>query len=241
MLIKIPKKKKLSIDFDMENYELLVQFASKQKISNSQVINFLIENLLSLSTEAKKQYAKSTTEQLGLLRQKYSGCQEFEANETERQIAILQNLLSFFSEQKDFDTETECEKNMKRIEMINSFVIFPTDWVVANLIEAKDCNYAGVVEVRNGKRYNMPHILFFSEKPIVELSKDEEEKILDTCAACYPPFSQIRTQQVEPVYDDNNIMINSDTWNSAPTIGIFAIGEYGKALSFPAGAMIIRN
>lgn len=89
MLIKIPKKKKLSIDFEWDNYDLLVRFANEQKISNSQVINFLIENLLSLSNDAKRRYAQSTTEQLSLLRQKYSGCQDLQY------ISVLQRFFIF--------------------------------------------------------------------------------------------------------------------------------------------------
>lgn len=239
MFGKNSEKKKLSIDFEMENYNLMVEFGNRYRMSNSQIINYFIEHFLKLSIESKKEYAKNTAKQIESLKKIYSDCQEFESTKIAQQISLLEDLQLFFTDGKGY-RENEVEK-MKRIEMLESYIIFPQDWIIIMNKEPQNCKYAGVVEIRNSSAYHMPHLLFFSEIPIYQLSAIEEEMILSTCEIFYPDFKKIRSMQVKPVYDENKVMLNMDLWNKAPIIGLFPINVYGKDSTFPCGAMIVRK
>ena len=48
--------------------------------------------------------------------------------------------------------------------------VFPPDWLEVDLDKALESPYVGVIEMRNGYKYNVPHFFFHSKKPIQELS-----------------------------------------------------------------------
>lgn len=239
MFSKNIEKKKLSVDFEIQNYNLLTTFGEKYKMSNSQIINYLIEHFLKLSGDSKNEFAANTKIQIDSLKKIYSECQEFEANQVSQNISLLEDLLLFFTDGKGY-RENEVEK-MKRIEMLDSYVVIPNDWIVVENKNPQDCKYAGVIEIRNSTTYNMPHLLFFCEVPIIELTTIEEERILSACEVCYPDFKKIRTMQVKPVYDENKNILNSELWEKAPTIGLFPIHIFGEDNTFPCGSMIVRT
>ena len=55
-------KKKVSIDFSSNAYQLLNEYTQKLGVSNSAMINFLVENFLSMDDMEKKQWAKFCSE-----------------------------------------------------------------------------------------------------------------------------------------------------------------------------------
>lgn len=239
MLKRNQEKKKLSIDFDVENYNAMQEFSQKHRMTNSSIVNYLVNHFLRLSHKTKIKFAKATAEQIDTLKKSFATCQEYEAIELEEQISVLQDLLLFFTDGKGY-VEDEPQK-MKKTEIQNGYVIFPTDWIVVDDSNAKYCDYVGVIEVRNGKSYNAPHFVFFSEFPINKLTDSLKDTILRKCELVHPDFRKIRSMQLEPVYGDNNEILNADLWMKAPIIGFFQIPTYGKDSSFPAGAMVVKS
>lgn len=239
MFSKGTEKKKLSIDFEVSNHNLMTRFARNHNMTNSAIVNYLVEHMLKLSSETKKKFAGVSVEQLDVYKEIYSNCDGYEKQKIEEQISVLQDLILFFTDGKGY-VENEVEK-MNKIEIDRGYVIFPKDWIVVQTAEPKGCRYVGVIEVRNGKKYNVPHYLFFSEVPIMELAKFQEEDILSKCARRYPDFGRILDMQVEPAYDENKHMLNAELFMEAPTIGIFQVPTYGEDTSFPAGAMVVRT
>lgn len=235
--VKSDEKKKLSIDFELGNYKIMSAFASKYRLTNSGVINYLIEHFLQLTPDAKKDFAKVAAAHLASSKNVFSECDDFEREAVAKQISIYEDLILFFTDGKGLPKENY----MKKIEINGGYVIFPNDWVVVDEASAKNCKYVGVVEVRNGIKYKCPHFVLFSEIPIVEFDNNIQDIFLDRCEIAYPDFRRIRAMQVKPVYDENNHMLNAQLWEQAPTIGVFEIPVYGQDTSFPAGAMIIKN
>lgn len=234
---KAEEKKKLSIDFELSNYKLMNLFATKFRLTNSGVVNYLIEHFLQLTPEAKLDYAKVTATHLEKQKKIFSDCEDYEEEKVAKSISVFEDLILFFTDGKGIPTEDP----MKKVEIDGGYAIFPQDWVVVDEARAKNCKHVGVIEVRNGVRYKCPHFIIFSEIPINQFNNDMQDMYLDRCQIAYPDFRRIRAMQIKPIYDENNFLLNGELWEQAPTIGVFAMPTYGEDTSFPAGAMIIKN
>ena len=234
---KSEEKKKLSIDFELDNYRLMSEFASKFRMPNSGVVNYLIEHFIQLAPEVKNDFAKVAAEQLEAKKRMLSECDGFEAEAVAKQISVLEDLVLFFTEGKGL-----LEKDvMKKVEIDGGYAIFPADWVIVDEARAKNCKYVGVVEVRNGAKYRCPHFVLFSEIPIGDFDSNLWDAYLNRCEVRYPDFRRIRAMQLEPVYDENNQILNGELILQAPHIGIFPMPVYGRDVAFPAGAMVVKE
>lgn len=233
------KKRKLSIDFTHENYKLLNEFTDQYQLSNNYVINFFLEHLLKLSPENKFILAKAIHDRISTLQNIEKNSGSFAAQDNDLQIDLLKGLLSFFTEGKGY--QDKIYKPMKRFDLKTGYVVMPDDWLICAPERAKYCEYCGVIEMRNSSKYKTPHIAFFSEFPIHKLLPSQEESILNECEMIYPNLNFIRKMQIEPVYDKNGVMQNSDIWSMAPIIGFFAVPEFSTTESYPEGAMIFRD
>lgn len=234
---KSDEKKKLSIDFELNNYHLMSSSAALFRSTNSGIVNYLVEHFLQLSKKAKKAFAKTSSELLASEKKLFSDCDDFEREELANQIAILEDLLLFFTDGKGLPEE----EPMKRIEMADGYALIPENWVVINESHAKNCSHAGVIEVRNSAKYNCPHFVFFSELSPNKFDADMQDSILTRCEIVHPDFRRIRAMQLEPIYDENHVLLNAELWTQAPHIGIFEIQTYGIATTFPAGAMVVKQ
>lgn len=231
------EKKKLSIDFELSNYNVMGAFAKKHKMGNSSVINYLVEHFLQLAPDIKRKLAKAVYEALEEYKAKYAECEPYEEKEIEKQIGILRDLEMFFTNGKGYSEE----EKMKKVVIDGGYAIFPSDWVCIDEENAHNCKYVGVIEIQNGKEYNVPHFVFFSEFPINDIRGSLEDDLYLKIELKYPKFKNVRAMQVEPLYDEDNNLLNGELWRKAPTIGTFTMPTYGVHNSFPAGAMIVRN
>lgn len=236
-LIKLSKKK-VSIDFSEKAYQLLIEYTQKLGVSNSALINFLIENFLSMDDEEKRQWTKFCSEILNKEKDvSVSISNDFEMKKRSQKVERYSNLLYLLATRD----RTNVLENMERIDIEDGYVIFPNDWIVIDYRKPEECKYVGVVSIRNGEKYNVPIFLFFSDVKINALTEGDEDDIRMWCRKKYPDFAKIESQQVTPAYNAQGKMLNFDFWDKAPTIGIFPIFEYGKDTNYPYGAMIIRE
>lgn len=73
-------------------------------------------------------------------------------------------------------------------------------WVVLDGVQcdAKDSVRACVIEVKNGKKYGMPHFLFFTNKDVGDpFTIDEENAIHLACVKAVPNFAQVLRDGVD--------------------------------------------
>lgn len=244
MFEKNKKKKKMSIDFSLRNYETMVQYASDHSLSSGALLNFLIENFLNLSLETKQMFSEAILEYIDRLDFKTSTAAEVERHFIQKQKQIILNLLDFFTDGTGILEEDIMTKNtMKRIEIKDGYALVPKDWIELTGMQPKNCQYVGVVEVRNASRYNVPHFVFFLEKPINKMNDQDYSYVNRECVKAYPQFQSIIDHQVEPAYDDNHQLVNRELWLAAPTIGYFPIMDFEEedAGYYPCGAMVYRN
>ncbi len=120
----------------------------------------------------------------------------------------------------------------------NGKVVVPEGTIILDEQYARLAKYAGVVAEKNG---TLPHIAFFSEKPISALGESEEDEIYARCAAVCPKIVEILAAQIEAEYDENGRVTNGEAWNRAPRLGIFGIPEVKDEDSLFHGFGLIRE
>lgn len=129
---------------------------------------------------------------------------------------------------------------MKKILLKHGYVQYPDEWVAVKNMDPAECDYCGVVEVRNGYKYKCPKFIFFLDHPVVDLTDEDEEKINKSIIEIFPDFQDIIDDHVEEEYDENYHLLNPKEWDDAPTIGHFSIEEKGKP-ALVTNAYICRN
>lgn len=237
-------KKKVSIDFTKYSFSLVEKYREKSNrllSSTSAVINYLVELFLDLSPEVKKNIANLCSDEIDKInRTEFSGG-AFELQARNNKLTQYNKLLMFFTNDKGIQTEKE--KTMKRIEMKDGYLFCPDDWIVIDFNNSSDSMYAGVVETKNGAKYNVPHFVFFSPFPINEMDDYDIENLNHKICDVYPEFENILNKVVEPIYDENRELLNFEEWSSAPRPGCFQLFDYGfmPYSDYPYGAMVVRS
>lgn len=120
----------------------------------------------------------------------------------------------------------------------------PRGWVVTNPEDAIKSNYAGVIEIRNGDKYDAPHFLFFlKEHPASELTEEERLKILRDATSKWPRLSEVQDDIVELQYGSDGGILNQKEYIQSPCIGFFPIADEGQYPfgNPPYGAVVIRG
>ncbi len=129
---------------------------------------------------------------------------------------------------------------MKTVIMKNAYVEFPDEWLTLTNKDPKECEYCGVVQCRNNKKYKIPSFLFFLEKPICEMNAIDYENVQKACVDRFPLFEGVLNSQVDPVYDDNFLLKNLREWQESPEIEYFNIPDEGE-LIMDFGALVYRK
>ncbi|EPB8220769.1 hypothetical protein [Clostridium perfringens] len=236
-------KEKRSIDFELENFKLLENAKETFKAnSNNELINYLIRIFLNLKPSVKRNLATICKNEYEKLDKETYCSAAFERNEKEITKKQYKNLMEFFLDGEKENFIIEENNSMKKIEIQNGYVIFPEDWVILNEDDAKNCEYVGVIEVKNGTKYNSPHFLFFSTKPINELTNNDTKKLDEKCIKMFSDYQKILNDYIPLKYDEKGEMLNGKEHISGPIPGYFAILDYGLDISYyPLGAMVFRT
>lgn len=131
---------------------------------------------------------------------------------------------------------------MRRVEMCGgAYAILPDadDWVFVNQAAASRCDNVFVLEVRNGRAFEVPHFVYFKNGETC--SNDE---MVEAVEPIWPRIREIESAQVVPAYDRNGEFLNYEEWDNSPTIGVFRIldsTDYGRFNEAPCGAMVYRR
>ena len=188
-------KAKSVITFDLSNFRVASREAKKLGTTFSRYLNYLISLTLGIPALVQgelsafcAQKSASVDEQNSL----YWMYRERNIQESYKELAI-------FWAQKEPYTK---EKNilLKRTDMKDGYIVYPADWVVLDGVQcdAKDSVRACVIEVKNGKKYGMPHFLFFTNKDVGDpFTIDEENAIHLACVKAVPNFAQVLRDGVD--------------------------------------------
>ena len=242
-------KKKVSIDFRMPEYKLMVDHAQKNAQSNSMVVNDLVNTFIPLSTTMRKELSDFCGNKFIEYLNKLQGKSGFEAQDISVEAAQWKTLANYFYVE-NYDLS---KANMRKIMLKEGYCIFPTDWIVLGSIfgTPEECMYAGVVESRNSSVYGIPHFLFFCDKKYArEYDEKMEAKVYAECERVFPEFKKFFNMQIILTEEEEKDMDKLAEWDKAPCFGLFHLVEKGDPKYWnalrpdyipPAGAMIVRS
>lgn len=239
---------KLTIDLTEKNRETLDKIKTDQRSSYGTTINELIEVFFNTPESVKKELVEFIIQKLKQLYKQMDTTDDFNFKEISEKTQAYINIAALFNNRKSLSAnEIDSAVTLRKIPMKNGFLICPEEWIIVNPEEAKDSEYACVLECRNSSKYGIPHFLIFSNcETVKSYSQLYEESIYRKCCSAYPKFSEILEMQVTPIDDPDNpgLILNTDEWIGAPNIGLFDVyiqddPKYGIKYNPPFGARIV--
>lgn len=234
------KKYKKSIDFTTDTINLMENMRNYEDYSSySDLVNTLIMTFSCLPKEVKVSMSEMCYSEIKKINQELDKLSVYEWQK-KNNILEAYNRIRMFLKQ-DILVEKK-ESDLRIIDIKDGYVIIPNDWIIVNEELAKNSRYVGVIEVRNGAKYNMPHFVYFSEKPINRMSQEEDDYIDKICIRLYPDYAKALCQYVAPQYNSDGEMINMEEVLAAPVAGHFEIPEYRKDenRNYPYDAMVVK-
>ena len=100
-----------------------------------------------------------------------------------------------------------------------------------------------MIEVKNGEKYNAPHILYYVTSPVDgNFTPEQRAKALAAANSVWPDLAKIQAKRVKLEYGPDGGILNMQEYAKAPMVGIFRIFDKGDYPSGrpPYGACIIR-
>ncbi|MFR3625288.1 MAG: hypothetical protein ACLTU1_16900 [Blautia wexlerae] len=242
--------KKMSIDLSEDNKIKLEKIKAETRTPYGNTINTLIDTFCELPEELRANMIDFCKTKVQILLDQMDKSGAFEVEVLSAKIQKYMNIMTFFNNGNEIRIDQiKREPVMKTIPVKNGTVICPQDWIVVNLDQADQCEYAGVVECRNAERYGIPHFLFLTNTKYASDYSDQEIDHIDTlCAQESPLFAKALANQVSLIADPEHPgeYLNTKEHLASPFIGHFHLFEHGDPC-YPAdykppyGAMIVRN
>lgn len=242
--------KKLSFDLTAENAEALETIKNEQRTPFGQTINSLIELFCRTPVDVNTELLDFCKSRIRELYEEMDRAGEYEAQALMNKSQTYQNLAMFLNYGHRISIDSiESKPKMQKIEILNGFLICPSDYIILNREDAEYCNYASVVEVRNAK-FGVPHFVYFNSKDANNYTQSDNEIIEKACVREWPRFQEIIDSLVEPIPDptSNNKWkyLNAKEVANAPQIGHFSVyiqgdPRYPNNYKPPMGTRIIKK
>lgn len=246
---------KRTIDIHDANDEVLEMYKTERGMGYGTFVNGLIHTVCLRPEKVKLEMLSFIKQRLHLLYRQMDQADKFEAAQLMEEAQAYRDFAKYLNDGIDVDIdEANKEPIMERIPMMNSYIIVPDDWIILNRDEAEQCEYALVVEVRQGKKTRqIPHFVFFHN---LESSNQYDKTFCDMvnrkCAQAYPEFQEFidwendhPDMELKPDPDHPGQFLNAEDVLYGPQIGHFhvyvqgdrAYGNYEP----PYGVRIVRT
>lgn len=192
-------KQKASVEFTIENYNLIVEYAQKADSTFGRIVNYLIGLTLTIPKSVKEEIASYCSQKVSNLDQSVTEAGEFERIRINEIRLSYLKMNYFFS--NGFPSDAGPAPDIRRVFLKDSYVDFPSEWIILEGLfgDPSECTAAHVVEVRNGGKYGLPHFILFSNKKNgTRFTREEEELIDQACMDAFPLYKVVLQNRVEP-------------------------------------------
>ena len=129
-------------------------------------------------------------------------------------------------------------EGMQRIDLKDSCLICPDDWIWLDVCDTSASTEAIVIEFYNGPKFDLPHFVFALDG---ELTADIEIAALDAAAEKSRKYKKLRLMYPDPRFSGDGRMLNAQEIHEQPVPAFFKIAKLGIADSYPCGAVIIER
>lgn len=254
--MKMPLKKKLSIDFWQSNYDRLDTFISSLEtvapntvINKGYIVNYLVESVIDIDDTVREELYAFCYDQMKTYYAEAEKSQGFEKADRNNKAQQYEKLVNLFNNFRSYQNPPKLKQPMKRIDLKEGYVVFPADWIIIETVKPSQCRNVYVIEIRDRKnQYHAPHFLVLGNVPCDKLDDYYSEQIYRKCTEAYPEFAKWMSMQVDPVYGERNEngvrkLLNAEEFDNSPAISIFQLPEFGdnKVGEYPFGAMLVPN
>ncbi len=127
---------------------------------------------------------------------------------------------------------------MQTVELKTGKLLFPDDFEAVLQTKTDDSDYAAVIAEKNG---TIPHFIVFSDHTFFGLSEECENAVYDLLEKYRPEIKEIRSKEVEAVWDGNHHITNAEEWDAAPRLGFFPIPDVKNNKNLYLGTGILRG
>lgn len=244
------KKRKASVEMSARNYDLLQRACSNENTTTGRYINYLISNSLGLMLCVKEKITSYCGDKVKEISIKMAYAQEFERAQLELMRDSCKKVCFLLTQSNYIEAESLAFD--QHIKLKDGYLICPKDWKILNGI-LDDCSkseFAGVVEVRNPGTYDVPHVVFFTNKRYAKNYTPEEcETVLKECKKRWPDYSLVEEMQIPPTElepSDPKYFDEVRKHVESPYIGLFHILATDDPYFFhndylPYGAVIVKD
>ena len=230
------KGKIQSINFEEDTYALLTDEVYKTSNNYSGTINKLILSTIGLDADVKEEIAMHAYEVALKLKKNAGEESGFGKAALLRKSDQYMGLVSLLTSGKGFSMPIF--ENMQRIDMKNSYLVCPDDWVKLELCDPSQSEEAIVIEFHNGEKFHLPHFVFVVDKPL-DLSM--EQRALEQAAQVSKEYKKAKAMYQDPRYASDGRMLNAKEFKEQPIAGFFKLPTLGTANEYPFGAMVIKT
>lgn len=247
MLSNDIKKVKTTVSFTPSNIKVATCEAKKIGTTFARYTNYLVSLALDIPLQVQGEVSAFCSAQASVVDEQNSLYWMYRARKIQDS---YKELAVFWAQKSPYNSEKAT--SLKKIEMKNGYIVYPSDWVVLDGVQcdAKDSVRACVIEVKNGQKYGMPHFLFFTNKDLGNpFTKDEENSVYLGCIKAVPNFVEVLRDGVDqptmPITDPR-YKEASERFLASPIPGIFYIPATDDPYYYmqdepPFGCRIVRN
>lgn len=255
----MPRKKiidsnscKFTLNVSGDNKAILDEITKANNQKYGPTVNNIIHTLCLMPDSVKNAIQRTCLFEYDRLRDELlQTTDEYQRSQCEKEKECYATILRLTNKGRyDLPDENEPATNpkMKSIELVNGYLLIPSDWIVVNPESSNKYRYAAVLECRNSKEYGIPHFVYLTDyKSSENYPKEMEQDFYDRCEKEWPNFSQIKElsdkNQLIPNPEKPNQYLNLEAYLKSPLIGLFAIPEQGERTNdnYPYDAMIVRT
>lgn len=238
---------KFSFDVSDETAQILKEIKSATQTPYGHTINSLIEIFCTIPPDVNKELLNFCKTRIKELYDEMDVAGDYEIQTLMNKSQVYQNLAMFFNNGQRISIDSiESKPKMQKIEMLDSVLICPSDYIILNQDAAAHCRFASVVEVRNAK-FGVPHFVYFHTKEADEYTENDTDMIENLCAREWSRFQEILDNVVKPIPDPTaeGQYLNAKEMYDSAQIGHYPVYVYGdsrypKDFKPPMGTQIIR-
>ena len=149
--------KRVVFELTDENAELIDKIRKQNGITISNVFNSVVELLYKIQDDVNNELADFCESKVKKIDDDMIGVGEYERGSLINKCYSYQKLATFFKCRQIYDIDFfENGRSMQKINMLNSCLVCPSDYIILNRDDAKRSYYASVVEVSNAL-FGVPH------------------------------------------------------------------------------------
>lgn len=109
----------------------------------------------------------------------------------------------------------------KMVKLVHGILVVSEDFIVVKGKKTEKSDYAAVLAERSG---GIPHYVILLDKPLWEMTDDEQGDVYRQCGMVYPEIAALMVGKTPAVIENGRIK-NVTEWQMSSRLGLFNVPE----------------